>query len=186
LKLVLDSTFFLFNGVAYKQIFGTPMGSPLSPICADIALQDLEEKAIARLSFHLPFYFRYVDDIVLLAPLNFSKLLLSTFNSLHNRLQFTIEIANNNRLNFLDVSIVVNQNQLEFDWYHKPTFSGRFLNFFSQHPLIHKKGVIIGLTDRVFKLSHPRFHEKNLSVIMDILLKNGYPIKLIFNTIKNR
>lgn len=86
----------------------------------------------------------------------------------------------------MDVSIIVNQYHLEFDWYRKPTFSGRFLNFFSQHPLIHKKYIIIGLTDRIYKLSHPRFHEKNFTLIIHILLKNGYPIELIFNTITNR
>jgi len=56
LRLVLNSTFFKFNRTVYKQIFGPPMGSPLSPICADIVLQDLEGKVIACLPFHLPFY----------------------------------------------------------------------------------------------------------------------------------
>ncbi|EFN65965.1 hypothetical protein EAG_11497, partial [Camponotus floridanus] len=43
----VDSTFFRFNGIIYKQIFGTPMGSPLSSICADLVWQDLEDKAIS-------------------------------------------------------------------------------------------------------------------------------------------
>lgn len=44
------------------------MGSPLSPIIADITLQDLEEQAIVNIGFPLPFYYRYVDDILLAAP----------------------------------------------------------------------------------------------------------------------
>ncbi|XP_018308772.1 uncharacterized protein [Mycetomoellerius zeteki] len=43
-RLVLNSTFFMFNNKYYKQIFGTPMGSPLSPIAADIVMQDFEGK----------------------------------------------------------------------------------------------------------------------------------------------
>jgi len=54
----LNSTFFMFNDVCYQQTFGTPMGSPLSPIIAEITLQDLELRAIATLSVGLPFYFR--------------------------------------------------------------------------------------------------------------------------------
>jgi len=100
-----------------------------------------------------------VDDIALIAPSSFSELILQIFNSFHERLQFTIEIADNNCLNFLDVSIIINNNHIEFDWYRKPTLSGRFLNFFSQHPLAHKKGVVIGLIDKIFKLSHPRYQE---------------------------
>jgi len=48
-EFVLSSTFFTFNNICYKQIFGTPMGSPLSPVIADLVLQDLEMSAIKML-----------------------------------------------------------------------------------------------------------------------------------------
>jgi len=82
--------------------------------------------------------------------------------------------------------VIINNNYIEFNWYRKPTFSGRFLSFFSHHPMSHKKGVVVGLTDRVFNLSHPRFHNENLSFIVSTLLKNGYPIKFIFHTMSQR
>jgi len=47
IKLILNSTFFSFNKIIYKQIFGTPMGSPLSLIILDLVLQDLEQLAIS-------------------------------------------------------------------------------------------------------------------------------------------
>ena len=34
LDIYLQSSFFVHNDVIYKQIFGCPMGSPLSPIIA--------------------------------------------------------------------------------------------------------------------------------------------------------
>ena len=68
----------------------------------------------------------------------------------------------------------------------KPTNSGRYLNYFSNYPLLHKKGVIIGQLDRILLLSHPKFHEKNISDLIHILLSNNYPLKFIFSTIKNR
>ena len=75
---------------------------------------------------------------------------------------------------------------LIFDWYRKPTFSGRFLNYFSWHPLCQKIGTIIGLIDRVLLLSHPSFHKKNFDLVIKILLNNGYPLSLIFSTITKR
>jgi len=51
---LFESTFFSFNKIVYKQIFGTPLGSSLSPIIADLVLRDLETKAIKRLPFELP------------------------------------------------------------------------------------------------------------------------------------
>jgi len=44
-QFVLKSTFFSFDNQIYKQNYGTPMGSPLSPIIADIVMQDLEREA---------------------------------------------------------------------------------------------------------------------------------------------
>jgi len=63
LKLIIDSTYFSFNDKFYRQKFGTPMGSPLSPIIADVVLQDIEKRALGRLGIEVPFYMRYVDDI---------------------------------------------------------------------------------------------------------------------------
>ena len=45
-KFVLTSTYFIFNGNIYKQIFGTLMDSPLSPIISDIVIKDLEKRVL--------------------------------------------------------------------------------------------------------------------------------------------
>ncbi|XP_018399364.1 PREDICTED: uncharacterized protein LOC108777067, partial [Cyphomyrmex costatus] len=116
-KLVLNSTFFIFNKKVYKQIFGTPMGSPLSPIVADMVMQDFEETAISLLPIHLNFYYRYVDDIILAAPSDKVDDILNVFNSLHTRLKFTMEIGNEGRISFLDTLIIVNEDSLILDAY---------------------------------------------------------------------
>ena len=162
------------------------MGSPLSPIIANIVMQDIEEKAIKLLGFEFPFFFRYVDDIACAVPNDCVNLTLNTFNSIHPRLQFTIEIGNDDRLNFLDVTLILNKKRIIFDWYHKPSFSGRYLNFYSQHPTCQKRGTVIGLVDRVLKLSHPIFHSKNFSLIIEILRNNSYPMEFIFKCIYDR
>ena len=185
-NLVLRSTFFKFNNIIYQQTFGTPMGSPLSPVIADIVLQDLESRALGTLDFVLPFYFRYVDDVVCAAPSDSLEHVLNVFNSFHPRLQFTLEVGELNTLNFLDVSLIIRDNHIIFDLYRKPSFSGRYLNFWSQHPVCQKRGTVIGLVDRVFHLSDPVFHEKNFEFIINILLDNSYPIDFIFRTIRER
>jgi len=184
-RMVLNSTFFSFNRKIYKQKFGTPMGSPMSPIIADLVMDDLETKALKIFSFQVPFYFRYVDDIMLAVPFNKSNEVLDAFSSFHPRLKFTIEIGGKN-LNFLDVTIINNNNFLEFDVYKKPTFSGRVLNFLSNHPLSQKRGVIMSMVDRTFLLSHPKYHQKNLNFIIETFMGNGYPLDFIIDTISIR
>jgi len=185
IKFVLESTFFQFDQKYYKQTFGAPMGSPLSSVVADLVMQRLEHSVIGSLDVKPFFYHRYVDDIILAAPSSCLLDLLEAFNSFHPCLSFTMEVEGE-RINFLDLTLMRDDDRLISNWYTKPSFSGRFLNFYSQHPLIHKKGTIISLVDRVLLLSHPMYHRENLDLVIRILLDNGYPLHLIFDSIRRR
>jgi len=125
-----------------------------------------------------------VDDIATAVHHTQQGRLLDLFNSFHPRFQFTMEVGEG-KLDFFDVTIINNNNRIEFDWFHKPTFSGRFLSFLSAHPLSQKKGTLI-MIDRAFLLAHPRFHLKNLNFIINTFISNDYPIDFIFNTINSR
>jgi hypothetical protein len=83
------------------------------------------------------------------------------------------------------VCLIHENNRILVDWFYKPFFSGRYLNFYSLHPVAHKKG-IIGLVDRTIFLSHPCFHQDKLINIINILLNNGYPLSFIFANIRDR
>jgi len=97
--------------------------------------------------------------------------IVDQFNAHHPRLQFTVEIGGD-RINFLDMTIIKSNKKLIFDWYHKPNYSDRYLSFLSRHPFSQERGMIIGLVDRMFMSSHPSFHQKNLELIIKILLEN--------------
>jgi len=40
--------------------------------------------------------------------------------------------------------------------------------------------------DRIFSLSHPKFHERNLNFIIETFINNNYPLQFKFNTIQTR
>jgi len=134
----------------------------------------------------ISFYYRYVDDIILAAPNEKIAKIVETFNSFHDRLQFTVEYENNKTLNFMDLLVCVVGGKIVLDWFHKETFSGRFLSFYSNHPICHKIGTIFNLIDRAILLSHPKHHQKNIELCIDLLLDNGYPLDLIFDKIDTR
>lgn len=125
IEIVLGVSCFKFDNEFYEQVFGSPMGSPLSPILADMVLDDLESECLGKLDFNISVFYRYVDDILVIIPKDKINHVLTTFNSYHPRLKFTYEIETNGSINFLDTTVIRENNKLITNWYRKTTFSGR-------------------------------------------------------------
>ena len=93
-------------------------------------MEDLENSCINKLQEKPLFYYRYVDDIVLCIPKNNIRDTLQIFNSYDTNLQFTVEHSENTSISFLDIKIIINdERNIITNWYRKPTFSERYLNF---------------------------------------------------------
>ena len=162
------------------------MGNPISPILTDIVMQDLQNHALSKLCFDSIFYFRYVDDILLCVQKNLINYTRAIFNSYDEHLQFTTENSMDNKISFLDIEIIVKNQKIITNWYRKPTFSGRFSNYNSQHPHKNKIALIYSLVDRAIKLAHSSFHNVNLNLIKQFQIINDYPIELINKYIRLR
>lgn len=106
--------------------------------------------------------------------------ILNVFNSFHHRLQFTMEVEQDGAIPFLDVLVSRDsQGYVCTDWYHKPSWSGRYCNFASNLPIQYKKNTISMLTRKAITLSHPSFHQKNLEIVKKTLVEYSYPVKLV-------
>ncbi|XP_071633849.1 uncharacterized protein [Temnothorax longispinosus] len=186
IRMILNSTSFSFDGEFYEQIFGSPMGSPLSPILADIVMDDLETCCLQSFDFHIEIFLRYVDDIFMCIPQSKLNEVVRTFNNYHPRLKFTYELEKNNTLNFLNTSVFRHGNCLFTNWYRKPTFSGRYINFFSSHPLKYKINTVINLVDQAILLSDEQFHDENIKLVKTILSNNCFPDLLVNKHIQRR
>jgi len=186
LDMILCSTSFTFEGRIYEQIYGSPMGSPLSPILADLVMEDLETYCLSRLDFNVHTFHRYVDDIFMIIPAEKLNSVLTTFNSYHPRLKFTYELEKNNKLNFLNTSVIRENGNIITNWFRKPTFSGRYINFYSNHPTQYKVNTVTNLVDQAILLSDERFHLTNLDIVKTILLNNGYPLTMLNRLIVKR
>jgi hypothetical protein len=72
------------------------------------------------------------------------------------------------------------------NWHRKPTFSGRYVNYFSNHPLRYKNNTITSLVDHAILLSDKQFHNSNIKTVKDILRNNCFPENLIDKQINKR
>ena len=60
--LCLNTTYFHFGGVFYEQVAGAAMGSPLSPVIANIYMQDFESRVLGTAPLKPSLWLCYVDD----------------------------------------------------------------------------------------------------------------------------
>ncbi|XP_062557507.1 uncharacterized protein LOC134222365 [Armigeres subalbatus] len=148
-EFCLDTSYFCFRNKFYIQTFGTAMGSPLSPILADIVMDSLLHTVNRLVPYPMPVLKKYVDDLILALPEDKIHEVLDIFNGYNPHLQFTVEKESNNKLPFLDTLITRHEDQtLSTSWYSKPIASGRLMNFHSFHPTTMKINIASNYIDR--------------------------------------
>ena len=96
------STEFSFQNSYYRQISGTPMGSPLSSFLAEAVMQDLEKRSVTG-NKDIKTWKRYVDDVLATVEKDKTDDILHSINNTTENIRFTKEEEHNNQIAFLDV-----------------------------------------------------------------------------------
>lgn len=191
LNTTLKQNYFCFNNKFFKQTAGLAMGSPLSPLLAEIFMADLEHTILNldHAKSRIKFWYRYVDDILICTEGTDRQMegFLEVINSLNPKIKFTFEKEENNSINFLDLTITKIDDRLSFNIYRKKTFTDVTIPMDSQHPLSHKLAAYNSMIHRAFNipLSNVDFSAE-LRTIKRIAFNNGYEGTLIDNLIKKK
>ena len=91
LTFCVETTYFGMGSNIYRQEEELDMGSPLSPVLANIYMKYFEEMALGSTSLKPSMWLRYVDDTFILWPQQEDlQTLLDHVNSIRSSLQFTI------------------------------------------------------------------------------------------------
>lgn len=176
LKLCINANYFSFRGRLFHMKSGMPMGSPLSPVLGDLVMERLLDKVLPRLKFEIPFVKKYVDDLILVVPLDKHVEILEVFNGFHNKLQFTMETEEDNRIPFLDLWLIRSgDGTISTKWYHKPMASTRILNGSSNHHHTLKTNTAYGVIHRILTLSDEVYRVECIKTIFEVLGLNGFP-----------
>ena len=187
LKIATQQSHFHHLGLHFDQIDGVAMGSPLAPTFANFFMDEFETIHMEEFTnLGVKIWHRYVDDtFVLMEKYCDTEKLLTIMNSKHKNIKFTIENEVNKKIPFLDVLIRRQTEGFHTSVYHKPTFTGVYLNWFSLTSKVYKIGLIKCLLGRTWRIcsDYESIH-KEFTQINEVLKRNGYPEDVIDCEIK--
>ena len=144
LEFCLRSTYFTHGGKFYEQVEGAAMGSPFSPIVADLYMENFEMRALQSSPNPPLLWKRFVDDTFVILKKAHKEEFLTHINSVDNNIQFTSEEPGpEGSLPFLDILITPDEEgRLETTIYRKPTNTDQYLQWDSHHPISSKYSVV--------------------------------------------
>ena len=178
LEFCLKNTYFSFQGQFYEQVEGAAMGSPVSPIVANLYMEYLEQKALSTAPHPPKFCVRYVDDTFVIHKEANKQSFLQHINSVDPAIRFTVEDnKEDGSIPFLDTIVKPEADgSLSITVYRKPTHTDQYLQWDSHHHLSAKFSVIQTLSHRASTMcSNPQLLQKEKDHLRKALTKCNYP-----------
>ena len=140
------------------------MGSPLGLLVVNVFMCLIEEN-LEQQGQLLRYYRRYADDSLTVMPDRITAgQFLDTLNST------------------LDTVTCRRSTEIHVDVYRKPTHTDCYLDFFSCHPLCHKRSVVNTLLKRANNIpSMNKGRREEIQQVKAVLRDNNYPMSFIRN-----
>ncbi|UYV72180.1 hypothetical protein LAZ67_9002115 [Cordylochernes scorpioides] len=148
-KTCLSMNTFSFLQHHYRQFRGSPMGSPLSTIIAEIVMTRIDNWITHTLPTDIQFWRRYIDDVFCVCKKGQESFILSTLNNYNQDISFTLETETNHVLPFLDILIIRTPSSFHTTVYHKKQCPPCYTHYNSHCPTSHKITIVRTLTKRI-------------------------------------
>lgn len=177
--LLDDCTVFTALGNTYKQVQGLPMGGSISTNLARLVMDRIVHNLLTKRP-EITFIRVFVDDTIAVVKKDTAPLLVNLLNSFEPGIEFTCEIENDLKsINFLNLTLIRENNQILTNWFRKLFASGRLLPFFSSHKRSTIIETAIAFLRTVITLSDSTFFHSNKPIVIETLRQNGFPEELI-------
>jgi len=160
----LTATYFSYNEF-YEQTSGAAMGSPISPVIANIFMEHFEKEVLQKTSKKPEIWFHYVDDTFVIWRHDKAELhkFLIFLNNQHPNIRFIMDIEENKKLPFLNVLVTKKaDNTLSHQVYRNQHI--RIDTYMLSHTITQQKqSAINSLVCRAFTISDNE-HRRNSTI----------------------
>ena len=186
IEICANNCFLEWDGDIYRQTFGVAMGSPLSPVLANLYMEYFEREILPSLQQQPLLWLRYVDDCFVIWPNNqdFDQF-LHQLNDAVPSIEFSVEFEQNGFIPFLDTKVIRNDLRFLFDVYRKDGHSNSYIHWFSNHSRNTKRGSLFGLFLRAYRICDEAFIENEIKIIKTSFSKLGYPWRFIMEVLRD-
>ena len=178
LEFCLKNTYFSFQGRYYEQTEGAAMGSPISPLVANIYMEEFEKQTISTSTTPPILWKRYVDDTFTIIKKNSKDSFLEHLNSINPKIQFTCEeTREDGSIPFLDILVTPEDDgSLKTSVFRKTTHTDLYLQWDSHHTIPSKYSVAGTLFHRASTVcSTPQLLQEEEEHLFRALTKCKYP-----------
>ena len=182
IRICLKASQFTYKSKLYNHKEGLAIGSPISPILANLYMEDFEKDVLAKFSHPPRIWWRYVDDTFVIIQRKFVDEFLNYLNTKESTIRFKMQLeSDKGQLPFLDCLVHRNADgRLKTTLYQKPTDTDRILHYRSAHPKHVYASIACSMFRRVNKLCTDDADRRVAqNQMMGRLTKNGYPKRFL-------
>ncbi|UYV62718.1 hypothetical protein LAZ67_2001705 [Cordylochernes scorpioides] len=149
-EICLKMNIFTYNREHFKQTKGSPMGSPLSSIAAEIVMTKIDAWINQIHASSISIWRCYIDDVFCICKISQEGTILKDLNNYHPDISFTLEQEHKNVIPFLDTLIIRTPNSFNTTVYYKKNSPPpNYTHFNSYCPIVHKINIVKTLTKRI-------------------------------------
>lgn len=162
------------------------MGTKMAPSYANLFMGKLEATFLSESHLKPLLYKRYIDDIFFIWTYNEDELLhfIDCYNSAHPNINFTHTYSQES-INFLDVTVTIEDGELTTKLYRKPTDRQQYLRYQSDHPHHCKNSIPYSQAHRFKRIcSKSEDFTTNAKNLKTMLEGQGYPARVTDDAIK--
>lgn len=176
--IVVDCSYFLYDGTIYRQSKGLPMGSCLSSVMADISTNYAMTSTLNCINpDDVSFLFKFVDDFIgAMNPEIFDEFCRTLESQIPKLCVKRTHEANDGGVSFLDCWIIREENSfISMRWWQKDCSNKQILNFHSHHPVNMKWNVVNEYIRHALFITSERYRYITLRNLKITMKRSSYP-----------